>query len=96
MREAPKGIALLVAAVFLLSVLAPELDYVQGRQDAAGLPTFVEGATSFALCSGFTVVFQSQHWIGRLLLPEQIWCTCPPFIPTSPSRAPPSFVSTAS
>ena len=77
MREALKGVVLLLAALFLFSVITPEPDYVQGHQSAAGFPTFVESDSAYALCSSPTVTIECPIQLGDLPLVEQV---C--FVPT--------------
>ena len=80
MREALKGVFLLVATLFLLCVVTPDL---QDYQSIAGCSTFIDD-DDFALCSGFTIVCEDHHRTEtRLFLPEQACFTPSPFIPAS-------------
>lgn len=51
MREAPQTVSLLVATLFLFSVVTPEPGIVQGYEGTA-FPAFVESDAAFALWSG--------------------------------------------
>ena len=67
MRRVLKEVFPLLTVRFLLSVVTPEPDYLQGHQSAAGPPTFVATDATFALCTNLTVVVEGQHRTERLL-----------------------------
>jgi hypothetical protein len=73
MRRVLVTLPLILAAIFLFSVLTPEPGYIQGYPDD-GIPAFVESDAAFSLCSTFVVT--TGYHPSVLLLPfvEQVPC----------------------
>jgi len=94
--EATKAVLLLLAALFLFSVVTPEPGYVNGDESLGAFPTFVDIDAALALCSSFTPVLAYHPCTERLVLLEQTSFTSSLFISGNSCRAPPSRFSTTS
>jgi hypothetical protein len=90
MRRVLVGLPIILAAIFLFSVLTPEPGYVQGYPDD-GIPVFVENDASFSLCSNFAVTIKYYPSVRLLPLIEQVAYFPSPTISTNVFyRGPPS------
>jgi hypothetical protein len=91
MKRVLVGLPLILAAIFLFSVLTPEPGYVQGYPDD-GIPVFVESDASFSLCSNFTVTTECHPSVRFLPHIEQVtYYPSPPISTNVFYRGPPSF-----
>jgi len=84
------------SALFILSVLSPEPDHVQGCNSPAGFPAVVERDAACALCGGLTLAPDGYHGTGGVLLLAQARFRPSVFIAQHLCRAPPSRFSVTS
>jgi hypothetical protein len=91
MKRVLVGLPLILAAIFLFSVLTPEPGYVQGYPDD-GIPVFVESDASFSLCSNFAFTIEYRPSVRLLPVIEQVTYFPSPTISTNVFYRGPPFL----
>jgi len=89
MARFTKALAIVMMAVFLLSVLTVEPEYEQGYQ-SDDFPVFVENDAVFVIAGNeFTITFECLSLSEYIPLPHDSRPIPSPLISTNPTRGPP-------